>query len=86
MSQLAAGLRLRSVVVRGGMIASVQPPRRNGERARPLLPPHCRLPAGTGMYPAPLRARAARESGRAGPRACSYKPAVNGQRPPRTIQ
>lgn len=59
--RLAAGLRLRVAVVRGRMIASVQPPRQNGERAAlSLLPP-------AGMYLPCLCARAARESARARP-------------------
>lgn len=86
--QLAAGLRLRSVVVRGGMIASVQPPRRNGERARPLLPPHCRGP-GCIRCPARPSREGERQDQVPGPAPASQPSSqrrvcpVNGQRPPR---
>lgn len=93
--RLAAALRLRGVVVRGRMIASVQPPRRNGERARSLL---CHLLQGPGcmVYLPCLRGRApGGQAGRPGLASLVLVPVpaisgarvcpVNGQRPPCTI-
>jgi hypothetical protein len=92
--RLAAALRLRGVV-RGRMIASVQPPRRNGERARCLL---CHLLQGPGcmVYLPCLRGRApGGQEDRPGLASLVLVPVraisgarvcpVNGQRPPCTI-